>query len=269
MYHRRVKERVWPVRVTDARGKRHRGVASYGDRVPGAPPAPPHEFRIALLASAQDVTRVPEATAVCVPHLAKPGAVIDAAHADAALDLAALKQGTLPEAAHARYAAGSVLTPGGPIDAARIFAHRTQVDFERLALLLVEQVQGERIAPYTAVIRHELGLQPGTNALTALGTRLGPADMASRPPQRAPGIVRLRRALRALERGDAPELTIEQLTDDLRFLALFEDPGKALKRGALDRLLADVLAAEPPPPRRTPARPKPATIVPFRRREDA
>ncbi len=237
--------------------------------MPDAPPAAPAEFRIALLASAQDVTRVPEATAVCVPHLAKPGAVIDAAHADAALNLAALKQGALPEAAHARYAAGSVLTPGGPIDAARIFPHDTQIDFERLALLLVEQVQGERIAPYTAIIRHELGLQPGTNALTALGARLDPADVASRPPPRAPGIVRLRRAARALERGDEPDLSLEQLTEDLRFLALFEDPGKALKRGALDRLLADVLAAEPPPARRPPAPRKSATVVPFRRREDA
>jgi hypothetical protein len=64
--------------------------------------------------------------------------------------------------------------------------------------------------------------------------------------------------LRALEAGDPPASTLEQLTDDLRFLRLFEREDHVLKREALDRLLGDVIDA--PPARRT----SPAPVVPLR-----
>jgi hypothetical protein len=52
--------------------------------------------------------------------------------------------------------------------------------------------------------------------------------------------------MRTLERGATPPVTLEQLTDDLRFLTLFERSDHVLKREALDRLLEDVIEVPAP-----------------------
>lgn len=264
-----MKEHRWTFWARDERGKRHRGIVSYGDDVPAGPPEPPAEFRIALLATPMSVERAPGATAICVPKLARAGALFDAAAPPLgiAAEIAALKQGVLPRAHHAQYEAGHVVLPAGEIDTARIFTRgRPNVELERLALVLIDQAHAEAIAPYIAVIRHGLGLRPNGNALLALEARLTPADARERPPARAPGIVRLKSALRRLKKGTLPAIALETLTEDLRFLRLFEREEHALQRDALDRLLADVMGGAPPP---KPRRPKSAPIVPLRPREDA
>lgn len=263
-----MKEHRWTFWVRDERGKRHRGIVSYGNEVPAGPPEPPAEFRIALLAAPASVDHAPGATAICVPKLAKTGAVVDAADAPlgVAEEIAALKRGRLPRAQHAQYEAGRVVLPAGQIDSAKVFRRgRETVDLEHLALVLVDQAHAEAIAPYIAVIRHELQLKSGGNAILALEARLAPADARERPPARAPGIVRLKGALRRLKAGTLPAISLETLTDDLRFLRLFEREDHVLRRDALDRLLGDVMATAPqsqsPRPR--------ASIVPLRPREDA
>lgn len=100
----------------------------------------------------------------------------------------------------------------------------------------------EAIAPYTALIRHELGLPPGGDARGELAARLEPTSASERPPSDAPGIARLRRVLTALDAGRAPRVTLEQLTDDLRFLRLFEPASPAMASDAMTRLLRDVMA---------------------------
>jgi hypothetical protein len=133
--------------------------------------------------------------------------------------------------------------------------------------------ESEAVAAYVGVIRYELKLPPGTDALAALQARLRPDDVKSRPPARAPGIVRLRKALQQLRKRTVPESTLEQLVEDLRFLALFEDDDKVWRRDALESLLTNVLAtptrsrkptapdAEPAPPAQS------ATIIPLRRKQ--
>ncbi len=105
-----------------------------------------------------------------------------------------------------------------------------------------ERARAEALAPYTALIRHELGVAPGIDACALLRERLEPARPSERPPARAPGVVRLRAALRALEAKRVPELGLEQLIDDLRFLRLFEPTSPELERDAMTRLLRDVMA---------------------------
>jgi hypothetical protein len=124
------------------------------------------------------------------------------------------------------------------------------------------------IAAYIGVIRHELKLRPGTDALLAAEARLSPPDADDRPPPRAPGIARLAKALRRLRRHAVPEASLEQFSDDLRFLRLFEPADHVLERDALDRLLGNVIQI--PPPKRA-SKPRPAgdtaPVVPFRRRK--
>jgi hypothetical protein len=251
-----VEELRWTVRVRDRRGRPHRGIALYTSRVPASPPEPPAQFQIALLSAARAVRRLPPATAVCVPRLAKRAATPSkAVHPT----IAQLKKNVLPPEIHAQLAAGSIIHLGGELPAPAVFAQGVPAfDLERLALLLVEQAHADALAPYTAIIRRELQLPAGTDVVLALQTRLAPADVSERPPARAPGTMRLHRALRALEGGDPPASTLEQLTDDLRFLRLFERQDHVLKREALDRLLGDVMDA--PSARRT----SPATVVPLR-----
>lgn len=263
-----MKEHRWTFWARDERGKRHRGIVSYGDEVPTGPPEPPAEFRIALLAAPASIEHAPGATAICVPKLARAGAVVDAAAPPLgiATEIAALKQGVLPRAHHAQYEAGRVVLPAGEIDSAKVFTRgRTNVALERLALVLVDQAHAEAIAPYIAVIRHELKLKSGGSALLALEARLTPADARERPPARAPGIARVKNALRRLKAGALPAITLETLTDDLRFLCLFEREEHVLRRDALDRLLADVMGDAPPPM----SPPERAPILRLRPREDA
>lgn len=266
-----MKEHRWTFWVRDERGKRHRGIVSYGDELPDAPPAPPAEFRIALLAAPAAVDEAPLATAICVPALSKRGALVDASVAplSAGAELAALKQGLLPPAQHARYEAGRIVLPSGAIDAVRVFTRgRPNVAFEALALVLIDQAHAEAIAPYLGAIRHELAITGGQNALLALEARLTPADRSERPPARAPGIVRLRSALGRLKEGAIPAISLETLTEDLRFLRLFERDDHVLHRIALDRLLLDVTGVGPtPPPRRK--RGRSAPVTPLRPREGA
>lgn len=264
-----MKEHRWTFWARDERGKRHRGIVSYGDDLPSGPPQPPAEFRIALLATPAPIEHAPGATAICVPKLARAGALVDRATPPPgiAAEVAALKQSVLPRASHAQYEAGHVVLPAGQIDAAKIFTRgRENVELEHLALVLVDQAHAETIAPYIAIIRHELKLKSGGNALLALEARLTPADARERPPARAPGIVHLRSALRRLKEGALPTIALETLTADLRFLCLFEREEHVLRRDALDRLLADVMGGAPPPKSR---RPRSAPILPLRPREDA
>jgi hypothetical protein len=137
-----------------------------------------------------------------------------------------------------------------------VFLRGSRVDLEHLALVLVDMQRAETLAPYLAIIRHELGMPPSANALLALETRLFPADARERPPARAPGIARLRRAAKRLATNAAPDMTLDELTDDLRFLRLFERTEHVLRRDALDRLLDDVAARATPGlvPKRTRAR---------------
>ena len=116
----------------------------------------------------------------------------------------------------------------------------------------------ETIAACKAVIRHELGLSPRADALAELAARLEPADRSQRPPGRAPAVKRLRATLRSLQRGKTPACDLDELTDDVRFLRLF-DAGP-WDRTALDKLMRDIAAVDEPrtegaePPKRTSTR---------------
>jgi hypothetical protein len=125
----------------------------------------------------------------------------------------------------------------------------------------------DELAPaYIALIRHELCLRPGTDVLTELALRLHPDDPAARPPYRAPGIVRLRRAVRRLEAGRTPASTLDEFAEDLRFLKLFEPETPSMARDAMQRLLQDVMGGVQA--RRTARRAgkeDPAKVVPFRK----
>jgi hypothetical protein len=256
----------WNLNVPDASGKLHRGTFSWGDDVPPAV-QPRKVFHIALRRSPEPCD-APPGVAVCIPRLTKASArPVDPPLPDVIEVMIFRESLVLPESQHAQYRAGSVLTSLGSIDPALIFTQRGRVDLIRLALVLVEQSAAERVAPYTALIRQELALPPGADALSALRLRLQPADAASKPPASAPAIKRLARVLAALDSGRAPRVALERLAEDLRFLALFEAPDKAMKREALDRLLADVVAPETS--KRPARRRKPARIIQLPRREDA
>jgi hypothetical protein len=259
-----VKERSWTLAVRDERGRRHRGIISYGERPPKRPPEAPYEFHIALLTAPMMVRSAPGATAVSVPHLARGSAIVDATAAVPSItsEIAALKQGHMNEARHAQFRAGEIVLPAGTIDPAKVFGRGGTVDFEHLALVLVDMHRSETLAPYLALIRHELEMPPAGNALFALEARLLPADKSERPPARAPGITRLRKALKRLTGGDAPDMTLDAMSEDLRFLRLFERTEHVLRRSALDRLLADVADGPAAPS-------EPARILKLRQREDA
>jgi hypothetical protein len=264
-----VKERRWTLWVRDERGKRHRGIVSYGAEAPLQPPDPPAEFRIALISRPSSARRAPDATAICIPKLAKARAVVDSTSNPsgerAAID--ALRSGELPAQEHAQYRAGRIVTAAGELDVRSVFSGvERRVDLEHLGRVLVAQANAEALAPYTATIRRELRLPPGADALVALESRLHPPDPTERPPARAPGIVRLRGVFSRLKAGALPEHDIETLIEDLRFLRLFEREAHPLRGEALDRLLADVAAASPPAHKST--KREPPTILRMRPRRE-
>lgn len=221
-------------------------------------------FAIVLLAHPADVRDAPPRTAVCIPAapwLRRLDAPPSAPALPARVDSLRLPHQTMQE-----YAAGRlVMLNPGLIDPVDVFPpHSDHPRLDRLALAILEGAEAEVIAPYTAIIRHELELPHGTDALIALEARVLPVDPARRPPQRAPAIIRLRRVLRALRAGEAPESTLEQTAEDLRFLRLFDADAGSMSHAALDHLLADVKAARPQR-RRRPSRD--SVIVPIRPRD--
>ena len=131
--------------------------------------------------------------------------------------------------------------------------------------------QAEVVAAYVGLLRHELHLPRGADALLDLELRLTPADARQRPPARAPGIARLARALKRLRAHKPPAVSLEVFAEDLRFLRAFDDDPAAWSSEALDDLLANVIAS---PAARTPRSPakddagaKSPPPVPFRPRK--
>ncbi len=248
-------ERTWQFAVHDARGVVHLGSVVYAERQRAFPPLePPDEFRIVLLASRPRLGGAPEATAICVPGSPAVHPLGKLTKLDLPDRIEAL---TLAPRRMAAYACGRLLaqTPL-PVEPGDVFpVHSDHPRLDRLALAIVEVAAAEGVAPYTALIRHELGLPPGADALAALAARLSPADRTERPPARAPGIVRLRRVLRRLRVHRIPDVTLEQVVEDLRLLRLFAADAP-WPDDAMERLLGDVQQ-----PRR---RRKPAAIVPLR-----
>jgi hypothetical protein len=234
-------ERRWSFVVQDARARKHRGIVTWGadTKVAEVAPDAPREFHIGVLTTPSDVRAVPEGVAICVPGVPRLRAIRPGEDVRLPRRIADL---TLPSHKMAEYAAGRiVMLTNSAIAADDVFpAHSDHPRLDRLALALIEAAAIEATAPYIAVIRHELGLSPGADALGALGERLAPANAAQRPPARAPGIVRLARALRRLRDGLAPADSLEQITDDLRFLRLFAPDEPVLASDALERLLHDV-----------------------------
>ena len=98
---------------------------------------------------------------------------------------------------------------------------------------------------YIAFIRRELKLLAGSDALVELAARLHPEDARAKPPYRAPGIVRLRRALRRLERHKPPDSSLEEFARDLRFLQMFALDQPILPADAMQKLLSDVMNSPP------------------------
>jgi hypothetical protein len=130
----------------------------------------------------------------------------------------------------------------------------------------------ELVAAYIGVLRHELKLRPGTDALLELEVRLSPADRDQRPPTRAPGIARLAKALKRLRARQAPAASLDQFAEDLRFLRVFEDDTSAWSSDAIDDLLANVIAIRAPKTQRTTQAGSapteaPPPVVPFRPRK--
>jgi len=251
-------ERRWTFVVQDARGRRHRGIVTWSDHLDDRPPSPtPAAFRIALVSHAGALPEPPVRTAICVPGAPRLRAIRSGEDVQLPRRIADL---TLPPHKMAEYASGRiVMASEGLIEPVDVFPpHSDHPRLDRLALALVEAAEVEATAPYTAVIRHELGLPPGADALAALGERLAPADVNARPPSRAPAVLRLARALRRLRDGLSPNDGLDQVTEDLRFLRLFDMREPVLKHDALDRLFDDVRNA-------TPAR-GPAKIVRLRPR---
>lgn len=132
----------------------------------------------------------------------------------------------------------------------------------------------ELVAAYIGVMRHELRLAPGVDALVELEARLTPPDSRQRPPARARGIARLAKALKRLRQHQPPVDSLEQFTEDLRFLRMFDNE-TAWTAEAIDDLMANVIAmpapkSAPPRPTNTPP-PSPASspksnVTPFRRK---
>ena len=261
-------ERRWEFVVQDARGRRRRGTVAWCDALPSpfAPPSPPAEFALVLLASAARFASVTDATAVCVPGVPKIRPIAEQPPQHLPANVEAL---TLPPYRMAAFAAGRIVTQAeGLIQLTDVFPpHGDHPRLDLLALALLEAIDADARAPYTAMIRHELALKPGTDPLEALGARLVPDDPDARPPARAPGVLRLAKALRRLRAGHAPEMTLEQFTEDLRFLKLFDDGDSAWSPETLDRLLDDVLSrpARRAPSRRSAGTEPPPNIVPLRR----
>jgi hypothetical protein len=99
----------------------------------------------------------------------------------------------------------------------------------------------ELVAAYVGLLRHELKLPRGADALVELEARLAPPDRAQRPPSRAPGIARLAKALKRLRTGRAPACSIEEFAADLQFLRMFANDSETWTPAALDDLMANVI----------------------------
>jgi hypothetical protein len=256
-------ERRWTFVVQDARGRRHRGAVTWSSRLESrvTPPAPPDTFRIVLLAQPSSVREAPTRTAVCVPGVPRLRAIRAGDEVVLPRRIADL---TLPPHKMMEYATGTIVTAAeGIIAPDDVFpAHSDHPRLDRLALALIEASAAEAVAPFTALIRHELGLRPGADALAELGERLAPPDAKERPPARAPGVLRLARALRRLRDGSAPADSLEQLGQDLRFLRLFGAEDSRISGEALDKLLGDMI--DPPSGEKH----TPAKIVPLRPKRD-
>ncbi len=267
-------ERRWDFVVQDARSRRRRGTVAWCDALPSPlePPSPPAEFAIYMLASRARVTSAPERTAVCSPGTAKirPLAAPPPQHLPASVEAL-----TLPPYRMAAYAAGRIVTAvSGLIEPPEVFAPGSDHPrLDRLALALLDAADADERAPYIALLRREFGVPPGADPFEELGKRLVPEEPSQRPPARAPGVLRLAKALRRLRAGQPPEQTLEQYRDDLAFLKLF-DESEQWSPDALERLIDDVLG-EPAPrptrkrsPKRKPAK-APANVVPLRRDQGA
>ena len=128
----------------------------------------------------------------------------------------------------------------------------------------------ELIAAYVGVLRHELELPRGSDALLELEMRLLPADVRQRPPARAPGIARLAKALKRLRAGKTPAESLDEFAGDLRFLRAFDDTTRGWSSEAIDDLLANVITVPEAPPRKTATDKQPAdasTPIVFRPRK--
>jgi hypothetical protein len=103
-------------------------------------------------------------------------------------------------------------------------------------------VTGDALLPaYIALIRLELKLAAGDDALAELRARLSPDAASEQPPPRAPGMMRLQAALSELELGRSPAAGLEQFANDLIFLQVFAPDGEPMEDAALERLLRDVM----------------------------
>ncbi len=260
-------EAHWAFSVRDGHGRTRRGRVIYSDRVDAAAEGPGGfaEFLILILDAAADVLDVPGGTAVCVPKQQKLHALRDI---ESNKLPSRLQDFTLRPHRMAEYAGGHIVVPpGADIDPTDVFpVHSEHPRLDRLALALLELADANAMAPYTALIQHELELRPGFDALAALTERLTPANPAEQLPGRAPALVRLAKAAKSMRQDLAPDVTLEQLTEDLRFLRLFDAGDTPWSREALDRLLGDVQdTASGRPKRRTETMPEaPAhKVLPF------
>lgn len=251
--------------MQDARARKHRGIVTWGTRLDEklTQPAPPARFLIAMLTEPSEIERAPERTAIVVPGVPRLRALRPGADVPLPRKIADL---TLPPHKMAEYAAGRiVMNVEGVIEPEDVFpSHGDHPRLDRLALAIVEAAGAEETAPFLAVIRHELAMAPGADALAGLGERLAPPDARERPSPRAPGVLRLARALRQLRDGATPSTSLEQLTEDLRFLRMFDAEGPVLAGDALDKLFDDVAAGQRAAKEQRDA----AKIVPLRRKRD-
>lgn len=127
-------------------------------------------------------------------------------------------------------------------------------------------VTEDMIPAYIALIRRELKIAACEDALECLKARLAPTDPKDKLPARAPGIVRLRAAARALEKGRCPDSPLEEFAADLHLLRLFAHDDDPMPREAMQKLLQDVMGAAPlkESPRRADfSKDADAKIVPF------
>ncbi len=267
-------EAHWAFSVRDHQGRTRRGRVVYSDRGGAAAGGAGGvaEFLIVLLDGPDSIDAAAANTAICIP---KPPNLHALRNTDANKLPSRLQDLTFRPHRMAEYAGGRIVAPTpDAIDPTDIFpVHSEHPRLDRLALTLLEASDAEAIAPYTAVIRREFDLPAGADALAALETRLSPSDPSQGAPARAPGVVRLKAALRKLRKGTVPEVAIETMTEDLRLLRLFDDEHAAWPAAALDQLLGDVRAASPASgqARRTEiaAEVPPANIVPIRRGRSA
>lgn len=267
-------ERRWDFVVQDARARRRRGTVAWCGALPSPleSPSPPAEFAIFVLASRTRIAAVPERVAVCAPGAVKIRPLADPPPQHLPASVEAL---TLPPYRMAAYAAGRIVTAvKGLIEPGEVFAPgNDHPRLDLLALALLDAADADARAPYVALLRRAFGVPPGAGPLEELGKRLMPEDPAQRPPARAPGVLRLAKALRRLRAGQPPEQALEQYRDDLEFLKLF-DASEPWSPDALERLIDDVIG-EPAPrpatkrPSRRPRNTKTSpNIVPIRRQAD-